>query len=116
MDVDAIVKLLLAASVAISLLVIAIQIARVLSSVVDLMRDVRRVTNNVGDASDMIMEDYKTVRGLIADLGSVFGGLSAVLAPLTRILNFINRAGNKGESATGSVEPEAAEVSPSRVV
>jgi len=100
MTVDEIVKLILAFSVGFSLVVISWQIAMVFGGLAGVIRDFRKAVQNLGTASDMILEDYNAVRKLIYSLKDGLGGISAVFGAINGLSKMMSgRRGNKEEQA-----------------
>lgn len=80
MEIDAIVKLILALSVGFSLVGISFQIARFIGSLTDTVHDARKVVQNAGVLTDMGLEDYKQIRRLVTGLTQVFAGLGGLMS------------------------------------
>ena len=110
MNVDDIVKLLLALSVSGSLLFISIQIGLLIGSVVGIIRDVRKI-------SSMAVEDYSAVRQAVYSFTSVFVDFrTAVLGPMAAMIRLVGRfrgRGNRRQSEdTDAVEATPTETTP----
>jgi hypothetical protein len=92
-SVDDIVKLLLAVSVAFAIVIIAYQISKLISETRGLVHDTRKPVNNVGEASDLLLDDYKSVRRITNRAGQYVQSL----VPLAGLLN---KAEPESESET----------------
>jgi hypothetical protein len=103
MDPDAVVKLILAISVGFSLIVISLQIARVFGGVADLLKDMRRVTQNLGVASDMFLKDYEMIHNFIGSLGKMVEGAAGFLAPFAFFSKMFEKKENKAESQSNDI-------------
>lgn len=90
MTVDEIVKLILAFSVGFSLVVISWQIAMVFGGLAGVIRDFRRAVQNLGTASDMILEDYNAVRKLLYSLKDGLGGIAAVFGAVNGLSKLVS--------------------------
>ncbi len=71
-NVDDFVKIVLTVSCAIALVGIAIAIMRLLNKVTVTIEDARKPIQNIGEVSDMALNDYKEVRGFVSDSLGVF--------------------------------------------
>ncbi len=90
MDADSAVKLILAFSVGASLLLISFQIARILGNTADIIKELRKVAKNLGEASDMVLEDYAQLRIVIRSMTDIFSGISSLLGPFAALMKFFS--------------------------
>ncbi len=65
MSVDEAVKLILAISFAFAIVGIAYSLIKLILKVSDVVEDTRKPVQNIGNLSDMLLEDYDRVRGVI---------------------------------------------------
>jgi hypothetical protein len=103
MDSDAVVKLVLALSVGFSLVIISIQIARVFGGVADLLKDLKRVTTNIGSASDLFLKDYEMIHQLLANVTKFIEGIAGVVAPIALISNWFKKEQHKAEATSSDI-------------
>lgn len=97
MTVDELIKLLLVLSVAISLLAISLQVARLVGSLASVIGELRRVTKNFGEISDMVTEDYNEIRGVIKSVIRLLTGLNEnVIDPINKLLGLPSKVKNIG--------------------
>lgn len=88
-NIDDVVKLLLAVSVSFSIVVVAWQLARLIGASVEVVKDVEKTAENFSDGSDMILEDYKRIRNVVDSFSNLFQNISQIkslLEGLTGIL------------------------------
>ncbi|MBL8015452.1 MAG: hypothetical protein JNK26_04685 [Candidatus Doudnabacteria bacterium] len=90
MNVDDFVKILLAVSVAFAIVGIAFQIMRLIGKTADSVQDFRKTIQNVSSASDLMLEDYKKVRGLLTDVLDIISTFRQnILTPAKALLGFV---------------------------
>jgi ABC-type transporter Mla subunit MlaD len=97
MDPDAAVKLILATSVGFSLVIISFQISRIFGVLADVLKDFRRVVQNLGTASDMFLSDYEQIHKIIANLTKALSGLAGLFAPITALMAMLDRKNQKSK-------------------
>ena len=105
MNVDDIVKLMLALAISVSLVGISYQIMRLIGKLADSIQDLRRAVQNVSSASDMILEDYGEIRKLLRVFMDVVGNFEEnILSPIRLVTKLIQRftPGNNKESDVDS--------------
>jgi hypothetical protein len=82
-NVDDFVKVVLALSCSFALVGIAYAIIKTLNKVTDTIEDARKPIQNIGEVSEMAVDDYKGVRSLVTN---VFG-FTSVIKNLTSKFN-----------------------------
>ncbi len=87
MTVDDFVKIILVLSVAIAIVGIALQLMRVLGGVADNLQDLRKAVQNVGKITDMAVEDYGKLRGLVTTLADLGDKLKNIAGPVSALLS-----------------------------
>lgn len=73
MDVDNIVKVLLAGSCAFALVGISYALIKFINKLTSTVEDARKPIQNVSEVTDMALGDYKSVRGVVSN---AFGAAS----------------------------------------
>ena len=89
MNVDDIVKLLLAISVAFAIIGISYALIRFILKLTDTVEDVRKPIQNIGQLSDLALEDYKSIRGVIATVAKISKGLNTLFEDRLKIIQNI---------------------------
>jgi hypothetical protein len=82
MTVDELLKIVVVVGVTFSIVGISWQIMRLISKLADTVQDTRRVVQNVGEVSDLAVEDYKSVRGIVKSVGNIgaaFEGITKLM-------------------------------------
>lgn len=83
MTVDDFLKIVIVVGVTFSIVGISWQIMRLVSKLADTVQDTRRVVQNVGEVSDLAVEDYRSVRGIIKSVGNI----GATFDGVTKLMN-----------------------------
>lgn len=68
MSTDDIVKVIIAISIAFSMVILSISVARMFFKVGDLVDDVSKPVKELGELSDELVSDYKSVKGFLVGL------------------------------------------------
>lgn len=97
MDVDIVIKIIVAVGLTGSVVGISIQLMRLLSAVTENVKDFRRVTNNLGKITDQLIEEQKMLDEAIsafskagkAASGAVEMVSDEVVKPLVDLLSFV---------------------------
>ncbi len=71
-NADDFVKIILAVSCSLALVGIAFAIVRLLNKVTATIEDARKPIQNIGEVSDLALDDYKHVRGFVSNSLGVF--------------------------------------------
>lgn len=77
-SVDDIVKLILVISVSFSIVIIAWQLARLIGAAVGLVNEIEETAKNVSEGSDMVLDDYRKVRGVLDMLSGLFNNVAQI--------------------------------------
>jgi hypothetical protein len=106
MSVDEFVKLVLGLAVAFAIIGIAFQLMRLLGKTVDIVEEVKRPAKNIGDLSDMLVEDYNSVRGIVKDISKFASSIrSFVSGPSIGLGGIFNLLGKlRGKSSEEETE------------
>jgi hypothetical protein len=100
LNVDDIVKLLLAGSIAFAIVIISFQLMRLIGGLASVVQDMRRAVQNLGKASDMALEDYAKVRRILDSLTSTVTNFrSTILEPLSVLRGYMGRSNKAGAGA-----------------
>ncbi|MCA9379130.1 hypothetical protein KC640_01755 [Candidatus Dojkabacteria bacterium] len=91
MNVDDIVKLALVFAVTFAIVGISYQIMRVIGKLADTIQDLRRAAQNISNASDMVLEDYGKIRGLLDRLLSIVENIAVPLKAIGWIADKLPR-------------------------
>jgi len=91
MSVDDIVKLLLAGSFSFAIIGISYALIRFVQKATLIMEDVRLPIQNVGSLSDMALEDYQSIRGLIKTVANLASGLNGYLEDPMKIIKSFSK-------------------------
>ena len=91
--VDATVQLILAISVSFAIVVVSYNLARLIGTAVTLLQELRRPLQNVSEITDLAVDDYKRIRGVL----DFFTGLSSSLGSLKAITDLVKRFGSDKE-------------------
>jgi len=78
-DVDTFVKIILSFSISVSILVFAISFYRLVSKIIELIKDVRIILGDVGQIAEQVTKDYFSTRELVSNIGDVGKFLSQLL-------------------------------------
>jgi len=98
MNVDDIVKLILAISVSVSILAVSYQLMRLLGKLADSVEDLRRAIQNVSSASDMVVDDYGRLRKILHKLMDLLENIEeSVLSPIKMLTSLIQGLTGKKE-------------------
>ena len=98
--VDDIVKLLLAGSFSFAIIGISYAVIRFVLKVTDIAQDLRRPVQNVGELSDLALEDYKSIRGIIATIAGLVSKVNETIKnPLELFNKFSKFTKRKTESS-----------------
>lgn len=95
MSVDEAVKLILAISFAFAVIGIAYSLIKLILKVTDVVEDARKPVQNVGSLSDMLLEDYDRVRGVIDIIEDVGLAIKNIFSDPVNILSKIFKSKNK---------------------
>lgn len=88
MSVDDIVKLLLAGSFSFAVIGISYALMRLIQKGTEVVEDVRKPIQNVGELSDLALEDYKNIRGIIGTITKIANRVNGYLEdPMKLIKN-----------------------------
>lgn len=98
MSVDDFIKIMLATGFTFSLVGISFQIMRLIGKFTASIQDLRKTFQNVSTVSDLVVEDYRRVRGVLLSIVDVVDNLQKnVLSPLKTITNILSLFGRKQE-------------------
>ncbi len=78
MDINQVIQLVLAVSVSFAVVAISLQIAILVGSLSGMVKDARKPVQNVGELSDLALEDYKTIRRAIYSVKNLFSAFKAL--------------------------------------
>jgi len=99
MLVDDIVKLLLAGSFSFSIIGISYALIKFILSTVDIVKEVKRPVANIGELSDLALEDYRNIREIIKTLTRVVKSVNGYLDnPMLLFKNMSGLLGRKSQS------------------
>lgn len=62
---------------------------RVIGKLADTLQDTRKVVQNVSEVSDMALDDYKSVRGIVRNIGNIGASIDG-------IVNIMNKFPGRG--------------------
>ena len=86
-DVDIFVKIILSFSVSVALLIFSISFYRLVSKIIELIKDIRMILEDINQITDQAAKDYFFTRELISnmgDFGKLFGQILSILKlPIT---------------------------------
>lgn len=88
MTVDETVKLMLAIGFTFSLAGISFSIMMLIGKFTAILQDLRKVLQNTGVVSDLILEDYNKIRSAIT---GIFGGMGDLIQGVSLIKSFLSR-------------------------
>jgi hypothetical protein len=96
MNVDDFAKILIVIAISISLLGISYQTMRLIGSMADSIKDLRKVLQNFGLLSDKFLEDYAYITTKLKDLVDTLSGFATnVVDPLKQIFSFVGKLRRK---------------------
>src|SRR5688572_23002505 len=108
MNVDDFVKVVLVLGFTFSMVGISFQIMRLIGKFTASLQDLRKTFQNVSTVSDMAVEDYSKLRGLLNGILGAFDNIQNVLSPLSVVTNMLSKFGPKKPEASEE-EPEVSE-------
>jgi hypothetical protein len=107
MNVDDFAKILIIIAISISLLGISYQTMRLIGSMADSIKDLRKVLQNFGSLSDRFITDYTYITDKVKDIVDTAGGIATnIVEPLGKILSFASKF-KRGKKANNEFEHEA---------
>ncbi len=96
-SVDDIVKLILVISVSFSLVVIAWQLARLIGAATGLVREIEETAKNVSEGSDMVLDDYRKLRGVVDMVTGLFNNVAQIKSLLENFTSLFGKEEKKVE-------------------
>lgn len=96
MDTNQVIQLILAVSVSFAIVAISLQVAILVGNFAGIIKDARKPVQNVGELSDLTLEDYKTIRRAIYSIKNSFGAFKVLFKVFSR------RNGKKNTTETSS--------------
>lgn len=107
MSVDEVTKLIFILSISLGILGISFQLARILGKTADIIGDLRRSVQNIGNLSDKFVDDYAYVSDAIKGVaGFVIHFNKNILDPLKNVIGIFSRFRRDEEDDTAFYEKE----------
>lgn len=94
-EIDDFVKIILAVSITFAIVIISYSLARILFTIHTILKDIRTPIRNAGTVSDLMVEDYNTIR-------KFFYGLKDI----ANFFNFLGRIKSRFGSVNSKKEDE----------
>lgn len=99
MTVDEIVKLMIFSGITFSMVGLSIQIMRILGGFASILSDLRKTIQNIGNASDQFVEDYKMISDAIRALSKGLTNInSGIIEPLSKFSKLASRFSKFGKN------------------
>jgi len=99
MITDDIVKLLLSGSFSFAIIGISYALIRFIFSCTAIVQEVKKPVSNIGLLSDLALEDYKNIRGIVKSISKIANGVSSYVEnPLLLVKNMSGLFGRKSQS------------------
>lgn len=99
MNIDDFVKLMLTLSFSFAIIGISYALIRIVLKASDIVEELKKPVQNIGELSDLTLEDYKSIRGIIRTVANLADGINGFLEGPLKIVNKFKKAQNKNEDS-----------------